>query len=195
MQAGNSGRCGKETIMINTMSERQAAFVADMLAEIFADAPAGEADRILARNIDRGLFADRTATKASIDALIVKRDAVRVARRSAARVAGAGAAMVDIEPGYYAAEYQGVLRFYAFRAGKGRHAGRVFCNRFRSDYLDRVGAAEQAVIRAAIAADIAGTRKRFADEIGSCWRCARTLTDETSRELGIGPECRKVVGL
>jgi hypothetical protein len=145
------------------------------------------------------LFADRAACKASIDALIAKRDACRADRRAAGRAAsagaGAGAAMAEVEPGYYAAEYQGVLRFYAFRAGKGRHTGRVFCNRFRSDYLDRVGAAEQAVIRAAIVADIAGTRKRFADEIGSCWRCARTLTDAVSREMGIGPECRKLVGM
>ena len=31
---------------------------------------------------------------------------------------------------------------------------------------------------------------RFGREIGSCYRCGRTLTDETSRSLGIGPVCR-----
>jgi hypothetical protein len=183
--------------MTNTMTERQEKFVRDMLAEVFADAPEGTADGVLARNVAAGMFADREATRNAIDKLIEKRDAVRAERRTAGRRTGvAGAAsMPEIEPGYYAAEYLGVLRFYAFREGKGRHAGRVFCNRFRSDYLDRVGAAEQAVIRAAIAADVNEARMTFAREIKSCWRCARTLTDELSRELGIGPECRKIVGM
>lgn len=181
--------------MTNTMSPRQAQFVADMLAEIFEGQPEGTAEAVLARNVERGLFADREATSASITALIAKRDAVRVERRAARRTTGTASAMPEVPAGYYAAEYDGVLRFYAFREGKGRHAGRVFCNRFRSDYLDRVGAREQAVIRASIAADLDGSRMRFASEIGSCWRCARTLTDALSRELGIGPECRKIVGM
>lgn len=41
-----------------------------------------------------------------------------------------------------------------------------------------------------IAADIEGARKRYADEFTRCYRCNRQLTDKTSRELGIGPECR-----
>lgn len=40
-----------------------------------------------------------------------------------------------------------------------------------------------------IAAD-AGAAKRYADEIGSCYRCNKTLTDDESRRLGIGPTCR-----
>ncbi len=31
---------------------------------------------------------------------------------------------------------------------------------------------------------------RFGREIGKCYVCGRTLTDETSRALGIGPVCR-----
>jgi hypothetical protein len=31
---------------------------------------------------------------------------------------------------------------------------------------------------------------RFGREIGKCYVCGRTLTDETSRSLGIGPVCR-----
>jgi len=30
----------------------------------------------------------------------------------------------------------------------------------------------------------------FAQELGRCYRCGRDLTDETSRQLGIGPVCR-----
>lgn len=40
----------------------------------------------------------------------------------------------------------------------------------------------------AAGADTAG--KTYADEIGRCWRCGRTLTDEESRAAGIGPDCR-----
>jgi hypothetical protein len=32
--------------------------------------------------------------------------------------------------------------------------------------------------------------KRFGNEMGSCSECGRPLTDEVSRELGIGPVCR-----
>lgn len=38
-----------------------------------------------------------------------------------------------------------------------------------------------------ITAEVAG--KRYADELGNCWRCGRTLTDEDSRARGIGPVC------
>lgn len=33
-------------------------------------------------------------------------------------------------------------------------------------------------------------RFRFGQELGRCYRCGRHLTDETSRSLSIGPECR-----
>lgn len=30
----------------------------------------------------------------------------------------------------------------------------------------------------------------YASSLGKCYRCGRTLTDETSRSVGMGPECR-----
>jgi hypothetical protein len=33
----------------------------------------------------------------------------------------------------------------------------------------------------------------YGTELGQCYRCNRHLTDELSRQLGIGPECRKHV--
>jgi len=35
---------------------------------------------------------------------------------------------------------------------------------------------------------------RYGQEIGSCGRCNRRLTDDLSRERGIGPECWKAFG-
>lgn len=32
---------------------------------------------------------------------------------------------------------------------------------------------------------------KFGQEVGVCCRCGRSLTDETSRSLGIGPDCRE----
>jgi hypothetical protein len=37
--------------------------------------------------------------------------------------------------------------------------------------------------------------KRFGKEIGQCGHCRKQLTDEVSREFGIGPVCRKVMGV
>lgn len=101
---------------------------------------------------------------------------------------------VKVEPGYYAVEYAGVLRFYKVKEGKGKWTGRTFINRYKSDYLDRTSRAEQAAARVAIAADPHAAAVRFAAEIGACYACGRQLTDAESRRLGIGPECRKARG-
>jgi hypothetical protein len=37
--------------------------------------------------------------------------------------------------------------------------------------------------------------KGYAVESGNCWRCNRTLTDPESIELGIGPVCRRTLGI
>ncbi len=42
---------------------------------------------------------------------------------------------------------------------------------------------------AIIIADYKGASMTFAKELGRCGRCGKTLTDEESRRLGIGPEC------
>jgi len=47
------------------------------------------------------------------------------------------------DAGYYAVEWDGALRFYAVREGKGKWDGRRFLNRFRSDYMDRPSARER----------------------------------------------------
>ena len=92
-------------------------------------------------------------------------------------------------PGYYAAEYKGVLRFYRVVAGKGKWEGRTFLNRFRSDLEDRVFAAERAAAYAEINADPVAAAMRFARETVHCYRCGRRLTDEESRARGMGKDC------
>ena len=156
---------------------RQIAFVKDLALECGEDVGA-----FMARHEAEGTFADSRLTSTVIDALIARRRDVR----RAAPVADTAA---EVEPGYYALEYQGVLRFYRIAEGKGRWEGRTFVNRFRSDDLGRVGRDEAREVRAAIAADPLGTGMRFAAELTRCRVCARMLTDAESRARGIGPDC------
>ena len=46
-----------------------------------------------------------------------------------------------------------------------------------------------------IAEDLAGAAKLFADEVGECAHCGSPLTNPESRQLGLGPTCRKKYGL
>ena len=182
--------------MTNLLSPRQESFVRDMLADVFAGAPDGTVETIYARNEAAGLFATREAVRHAIDTLIVKRDAVRAERRAAVRAAGSvSAPTADVPAGCYALDYEGTLRFYRFKAGKGRHEGRVFCNRFRSDYLDRVPRNEETFVREVIATDIAGAAMRFVTEKRCCHMCGRNLTDVPTAIAngGYGPECVKKI--
>lgn len=46
------------------------------------------------------------------------------------------------------------------------------------------------MILSAIVADPEGSARLYGRALGECSRCGRTLTDETSRAYGMGPECR-----
>lgn len=58
------------------------------------------------------------------------------------------------------------------------------------DYLPVARAQAQGVLER-IALDPKEASAQYGKEIGSCGVCGRTLTDETSREIGIGPVCRR----
>jgi hypothetical protein len=53
------------------------------------------------------------------------------------------------------------------------------------------GAEARAALEAIEAAGVEAARARYGAEVGDCWRCGRTLTDELSRNplLSIGPDC------
>lgn len=80
----------------------------------------------------------------------------------------------------------GTLMFYSVKNGKYT----TFVDVWASDARWPVkNVAERIRILSAIAAD-PDAGPRFGREIGRCYVCGRTLTDETSRQLGIGPVCR-----
>lgn len=159
---------------------KQIEFATKLAEEIHGE----NAPEFLLAHREEGTFEDRKATSALIDALLMLK------RAAPARGARAGGEEMP-EPGYYCADYQGVLRFYRVAAGKGRHEGRVFLNRYRSDFQDRVGVEERKAALAQIALDPQAARELFARETTHCYACGRRLTDAESRRLGIGPECRK----
>jgi hypothetical protein len=98
-------------------------------------------------------------------------------------------------PGFYAMQYDGVLRFYVVREGKGRWAGRRFISPYRSDYLDRVPYAEQAAVLPSMVLHTEASQRLFAAETKHCYRCGRRLTDAESRARGLGKDCAALAGL
>lgn len=91
---------------------------------------------------------------------------------------------------YYALEVDGTTRFYRIeRPTKGKWAGYTFLTVQAGDDFHRV--LNPAPLLNRLVAEHAEAAARYGAEIGACSRCNRTLTDETSRALGIGPDCRK----
>jgi hypothetical protein len=96
-------------------------------------------------------------------------------------------ALAGVEDGRYAVEKDdGTLMFYSVKNGHSK----VFVDVWASDTRYPIGnISEIKRVLDAIKAD-PDAGPRFGREIGRCYVCGRTLTDETSRQLGIGPVCR-----
>lgn len=100
----------------------------------------------------------------------------------------------EVPAGHYAipSERDGQdLDFYRVGRPKGRWEGYTFVTRVvegRPSYRVRE---YLNVLERIVQAGIAESATRYGLETGRCYRCNRHLTDETSRKLGIGPECRK----
>lgn len=113
-----------------------------------------------------------------------------------ASATSAGQPMPQVPDGYYAVEMGGTLKFYKVRHGRAGSswAGYTFVDVQAGDDLypirSRVTRFE---ILSTIAADPRGALARYERELGVCGHCGRTLTDEQSRALGIGPICRDKV--
>jgi hypothetical protein len=96
-----------------------------------------------------------------------------------------------VRAGRYAIVEDGVTKFFRITEGKGRWAGRTFIEAQASDDHHPIRNGERrAAILKAIAESPLEAEQRYGQELGCCSRCGRTLTDETSRAYGIGPDCR-----
>lgn len=94
-----------------------------------------------------------------------------------------------VADGRYAVEHEGTLKFYKVK--NGRKPGYVFLDVQASDDWHSIRTPRRIhEILALIAEDELSAARRYGMELGKCSRCGRTLTDETSRAYGIGPDCR-----
>lgn len=195
--------------MLREIHDNDAIVAADGIARLVAGN-----DKILQADADAFLaayptieseisaFMSRPYSRDAISTLIISRDRSRARlaslRRNAVKashgpVAAPASDTGTIVPeGYYALDYKGILMFYRVVQGSGRWAGRTFVNRFRSDDETRVSRVESDTVLAALRTPELqeSARARFASETVCCYMCAKRLTDETSRALGIGPTCR-----
>jgi len=98
-----------------------------------------------------------------------------------------GKSVDGVADGRYAVEKDdGTLMFYSVKNGHSR----TFVDVWASDTRYPIqNPGERSRILEAIKAD-PDAGPRFGREIGRCYVCGRTLTDELSRQLGIGPICR-----
>ena len=98
----------------------------------------------------------------------------------------------DVPAGRYALRTEDGVKFYRLdRPTQGKWAGYTFLKVQASDDLFPIkNPNEKARIINAIAEDVLGAERLYGMELGKCSRCGRTLTDETSRSYGIGPDCR-----
>lgn len=92
--------------------------------------------------------------------------------------------------GYAVEDEDGVLHFYVVKVVH-KDSGRRGLRERASDTLHRMYAGQQlGALRRIVEAGLKAAAERYADELEICYACHRTLTDETSRALGIGPICR-----
>jgi hypothetical protein len=90
------------------------------------------------------------------------------------------------------ADEGGVVKFYRVKLmTAGNWAGKVFVEAQASDDFHPVRSPETLTqVLTGILTDPHAAEELYGQELGQCYRCNRTLTDETSRALGIGRECR-----
>ena len=98
----------------------------------------------------------------------------------------------NAQVGHFALRTEGVVKFYRVKlVTTGNWAGKVFVEAQASDDFHPVRSPETLTqVLTGILADPHAAEELYGQELGQCYRCNRTLTDETSRALGIGPECR-----
>jgi hypothetical protein len=105
----------------------------------------------------------------------------------------------DIPDGHYAIPSltgNNDLDFFRVdRPEEGQWAGRIFLKRVIGGKPDQNvrGKTIRAALEAIADAGIEKSRELYGREIGRCWRCNRHLTDELSRQRGIGPDCYAIV--
>ncbi len=93
--------------------------------------------------------------------------------------------------------HDGELKFYSVQTPtEGKWKGFTFLSQLSGENHIRIrDTQERQRILSLIAQDAVGALKLFGQKIGRCGHCRKQLTDAVSREFGIGPVCRKALGI
>lgn len=138
---------------------------------------------------------DKRKASEIIDWYLARQDKVD-ARNMAAHAAKQ--ATVDVPAGCYAltidTDSNDVSFFKVDRPTEGRWAGYTFVKQFASDNEYPVKGARKDMVLAAIAQDPKGASELYGRETKHCGVCSRKLTNDESRERGIGPVCASKMG-
>lgn len=104
----------------------------------------------------------------------------------------------DVVDGNYAYIYNGKTHFYRVTretAKYGKWAGKTFIKvqERASDQLFKIYdyKMKQAILSEIRKFGISESQKFFAEKLGRCWRCGKTLTDDFNpyKDQGLGPDC------
>lgn len=105
------------------------------------------------------------------------------------------AVLADVPEGHYAIPSSGsndLMFVRVDRPTEGRWAGRVFVKMVVGGKPEQPVERERVagILARIAAAGVAESATLYGQQIGRCWMCNRTLTDEQSRREGIGPDCK-----
>lgn len=90
---------------------------------------------------------------------------------------------------------QNDISFYEVeKPTSGKWAGYTFVKRCASDEHIKLSVEETVRVLTAIVADPMGASLLFGQAMGECPECGRSLTNQASRERGIGPVCARKRG-
>lgn len=169
-------------------SEAQTRYARNLVAWI-ADHDA-ELSAMWTDKLDRIVAAGQVNPSSVIDDLKIELTNAKELARTARKAAQS--TLPAVAEGFYALpSTEGSANEIVFyRVWHGRN-GYVGLHREVGPSDVRVPFAQVASILARIAGDTAGAMQRYGRETGVCGRCHRRLTNDESRAIGIGPECRK----
>lgn len=194
----------------NLPSAKQLNFIRSLLPQCYEGEQLDRAEARFEALVANDLMTKQIASE-TITALIQRRDERKEQRRQQQSIPTQQEAsplvkgLRALRGGHYAAQDTDRIRFFKIDVVReGKWGGWVFIKEQASDDLFPVGKVTPADthykgrytdLLNAVVSDEMASQQLYGQELGHCGVCGRTLTDELSRELGIGPVCREKVGL
>jgi hypothetical protein len=168
---------------VNGASEKQALLIDKLLVEkehTYTEEQVVEAKadwRLTRKMIDFLIAAPRVQVRAPAPVVVEAPTAPARTRLNFA----------EILDGNYAIRVDGVVKFYRVSTGKTGYKNVQV--RASDSLFMQYGKAGIAILHRIVETGLAESRMLFATELERCWMCGKSLTDETSRARGTGPDC------